>query len=172
MRILSLIMGILMIVFGVCCMCTPLMTYFGMNVFFVILVTVYGVFSIIGSIASKTYGVGLAFGIISVLLGILMLVFPQLIVLTDVIVMWVTAAWILLMSIYSIYQAIKVKKYSSTKGWIFLLIVGILGVLLGGYSIFHPLVFGMSLASVIGILIGCDFIVTGISMLLFRPREL
>ena len=43
MRVLSVIIGILMLICGVSCMCTPLVTFMDAGYFIVIMVAVYGV---------------------------------------------------------------------------------------------------------------------------------
>ena len=54
--------------------------------------------------------------------------------------------------------------------WILHLIIGILGVLIGIYSFFHPMILGLSLAWVLGLLVGVIFIQTGLSMMFFEPE--
>ena len=56
MRVLSVIIGILMLICGVSCMCTPLVTFMDAGYFIVIMVAVYGVIGIVRAIAEKHFG--------------------------------------------------------------------------------------------------------------------
>ena len=142
MRVLSVIIGILMLICGVSCMCTPLVTFMDAGYFIVIMVAVYGVIGIVRAIAEKHFGAGFVFSILSVIFGVTVLFFP----------------------IISVISAIQIKKATGSKLWILQLIFGILGVILGCYSFFHPALVAVS----IGFLIGFYFIETGFAML-FSP---
>lgn len=165
MRALSIIFGILMVICGICCLFTPLGTALSLNIFIVILAAVYGVIGIIMGISNKHFGVGFVFSILSLIFGIAVLAFPGLLGLTDVILCYMVVCWIIIMGVVSIVSAIQVSRMTSSKMWIWQLIFGILSVLLGVYSLCHPLVFGVSLAWLIGLIIGVYFIMTGFSMI-------
>lgn len=171
MRVLSIIFGILMTIFGIVFMFTPLVTVLGLNIYIIILIAVYGVFGIITSISNKSFGVGFVFSILSVLFAVLIFFFPYLIAITDTLIIYFAAGWMLVQGIVSIIVAIQSKGDSTSKMWIFELIIGILGVLVGIYSFFHPILFGITLAWLIGILIGVFFIQSGISMIFYNPKS-
>ena len=172
MRVLSVIIGILMLICGVSCMCTPLVTFMDAGYFIVIMVAVYGVIGIVRAIAEKHFGAGFVFSILSVIFGVTVLFFPRLMLLADGIMIYMTAAWFVLQGIISfvlqgiisVISAIQIKKATGSKLWILQLIFGILGVILGCYSFFHPALVAVS----IGFLIGFYFIETGFAML-FSP---
>ena len=73
--------------------------------------------------------------------------------------------------IVSIYAAIQVKKMSGSKVWIFQLIFGILGILVGIYSFFHPILFALTITWLVGVLIGAFFIQSGFSMIFLNPEK-
>ena len=73
MRVLSVIIGILMLICGVSCMCTPLVTFMDAGYFIVIMVAVYGVIGIVRAIAEKHFGAGFVFSILSVIFGVTVL---------------------------------------------------------------------------------------------------
>ena len=77
MRVLSVIIGILMLICGVSCMCTPLVTFMDAGYFIVIMVAVYGVIGIVRAIAEKHFGAGFVFSILSVIFGVTVLFFPM-----------------------------------------------------------------------------------------------
>lgn len=164
MTALCIIFGIIMIIGGFCCMFTPLATLMGTEYFIVVLVTVVGVIGLIKSIAEKRFGAGFVFSILSIIFGIAVLCFPNLMVFTNGILVYMVAAWFVLMGFVSITTAITVAGLGGSKLWIFQLIFGILAIVLGGYSFFHPMLIALSM----GFLIGFYFIETGFT-LLFAP---
>ena len=161
MTVLSIIIGILMIICGVSCMFTPLITFLDAGYFIVILVAVYGVTGIVKGIAAKKFGLSFVFSIISVIFGVAVLFFPKLMLLTDGVLIYMTAAWFVLMGFVAVFSSLGVRKVTGSKFWILQLIFGIIGILLGCYSFFHPAVVAIS----IGFLIGFYFVEAGITML-------
>lgn len=161
MTVLFIILGILMVAGGFSCFFTPLLTFMNYGYFVVILITVFGVIGIIKSIVDKRFGVNFVFSILSVLLGIVMLIFPQTLLLTESVMLIMTAIWFVLMGIDTIVCAITITKKLGSKVWILQLIFGILAVLVGGYSFFHPMLMAVSL----GMLIGIFFIETGFTLM-------
>jgi uncharacterized membrane protein HdeD (DUF308 family) len=71
------------------------------------------------------------------------------------------AAWIVLEGIVTIITSAAVSRLAGGGMWILQLIIGILAVIIGGYTFVHPLVLVVS----IGILIGIFFVETGITMI-------
>jgi uncharacterized membrane protein HdeD (DUF308 family) len=66
-----------------------------------------------------------------------------------------------MMGIVTIINSISMKKATGSGIWILSLIFGILDILVGCYSFFHPMVLAVSL----GILIGIYFIETGLTLI-------
>lgn len=161
MLVLSIIFGILMICGGFFCIFAPIGTFMSMEYYVVILLMVFGLFGIIKGIAAKRFGVSFVFSILSFLFGIAVLFRPALLLFTDGILFYLLAAWIVLMGFVAIYSAITVTKATGSKMWILQLIFGIIGILLGCYTFFHPVVFAITL----GWLIGFYFIEAGITMI-------
>lgn len=150
-----------MIVGGFSCMFTPLLTFMQTGYFVVIMIVAFGIVSIIRAISSKNFGINFIFGILSVILGIVMLVFPQSLLFAENIMLILTAIWFVLMGIVNIVTSISVTKATGSGIWILQLILGILAVLLGIYSFFQPVLMALSL----GALIGIFFIETGFTLL-------
>ena len=161
MTVLMVIFGILMIVCGFSCMFTPLTTFLDAGYFIVILVAVYGVIGIIKAIGEKRFGVGFVFSILSVIFGVAVLFFPKLMLLADGVLIYMAAAWFVLQGIVSVLTAVTLTKATGSKLWILQLIIGIVGILLGCYSFFHPALVAVS----IGFLLGFYFVETGFAML-------
>ncbi len=161
MTVLMIIFGVLMIMCGFSCMFTPLTTFIDAGYFIVILVAVYGVIGIIKGLGEKRYGAGFVFSIISMIFAIAVLFFPKLMLLTDGVLIYLAAGWFVLQGIVSVFTALTLTKETGSKLWILQLIFGILAVLLGCYSFFHPALIAVS----IGFLIGFYFVETGFAML-------
>ena len=143
-------------------MFTPLITFLSTGNFIVIMVLVFGIVGIIKAISSKTYGVSFVFSILSVIFGIAVLLLPNLMAVTDVIILYMTAAWFVLMGVVQITTAVTITKRAGSGLWILQLILGILGILIGIYSFFQPAIMAVSL----GVLIGMFFVETGFTMII------
>ena len=115
---------------------------------------------IIGAIVKKQYGLNFAFSIISTLAGIVMIVLPRMIIVTDIMLVYYMACWFIVQGIVGIINSIKAKGLGS-KVWGWGLALGIIGLLLGIYSFGHPLVTAVSM----GVLIGFYFIQAGINII-------
>ncbi len=161
MKIFTIILGVVMAICGVSCICTPVMTFLEAGYFLVILLLVYGIGAIVRAIMEKNYGLPFLFGILSVILGVVIMVVPGLKLMTDGMLIYLMAVWFLLQGAVAIFMAFRQKNSEESKGWVWVLILGILGVLTGIYSLVHP----MLLAFTFGILVGVYFIESGISMI-------
>ena len=160
MTVLFIILGIMMIACGFSCMFTPLLTFMQVGYFVVILMAVFGIAGIIRAIADKKFGVNFAFSILSVILGVVMMAFPESLLFAQSVMLIIEAIWFIVLGIITIRAAIMVKK-SGSKVWIAELIFGILAILIGCYACFHPMVMALS----IGMLIGISFIETGFTLI-------
>lgn len=161
MKIIMIILGVLMAICGISCMCTPVMTFLEAGYFLVILLLVYGIAAIVKSVMQKEFGMPFLFGILSVILGLVIMFVPGLKLMTDGMLIYIMAVWFLMQGVVSIVLAFRAKKATESKSWIGTLILGILGVLLGLYSLAHP----MLLAFTFGVLVGVYFIESGINMI-------
>ena len=156
-----------MVLCGGSCMFTPLRTYLASGYALMALLLVYGVVGIVKSIAAKEYGVNFAFSIISVIAGLVMAFIPGLPLVADGVFIYMMAGWFLLQGIMSIVLSLKFKGADGGKKWIWGLVLGILGIILALYSMFHPVL----LALTTGILIGVYFIVSGINMIFLSSQS-
>ncbi|MCI8371831.1 MAG: hypothetical protein HFI75_05455 [Lachnospiraceae bacterium] len=161
MKRFTIIFGVLLVLCGVSCICTPVMTFLGAGYFLVILLVTYGLMGIIRAVVQKEYGVDFLFGILSMILGGVILFVPGLKLKTDGVLAYLMAAWILLQGAVSIFLAVRQKKAGAGMGWLWTMILGVLGVLVGIYSLAHPLL----MAFTFGILVGIYFIESGIQMI-------
>lgn len=167
MKILSIILGVIMAMCGISCMCTPIMTFLEAGYFLALLLLVYGIAAILGAAAQKEYGIQFLFGILSTILGIVIMVVPGLKLMTDGMLIYIMAFWFLMQGVTDIVMAFRQKKLAEGKNWIWILVLGILGVLLGIYSLAHPLILVLTFA----ILVGMYFIECGINMIVMATSD-
>ena len=161
MTVLFVIFGILMVACGFSCIFTPLLTFMQTGYFIVILIVAFGIVGIIKAIVEKRFGIDFVFDILSVLLGIAMISFPESLLFTEGVMLIMTAIWFVLMGIVTIVDSITITRKFGSGIWILQLIFGILAVLVGGYSFFQPMLMAVSL----GVLIGIFFIETGFTLM-------
>lgn len=161
MTVLFIILGILLVVGGFSCIFTPLLTFMNTGYFVVILMFVFGIIGIIKAIVEKRFGVNFVFDILSVILGIVMLSFPESLLFAESVMLIMTSVWFVLMGIVTIANAVSVTRAIGSKVWILQLIFGILAVLIGVGSFFEPL----RMAVTLGVLVGIFFIETGFTLM-------
>lgn len=161
MKVFTIILGIIMAICGISCVCTPVLTFMETGYFLVILLLVYGIAAVVKAIMDKKYGLPFLFGLLSIILAIVIMVVPGLKLLTEGMLVYIMAVWFLLQGVVGIFISLKQKKAADNKGWIWNLILGIIGVLVGIYSLVHPLL----MAFTVGILVGVYFMESGISMI-------
>lgn len=161
MAVLFIILGILLVIVGFSCIFTPLLTFMSAGYFILILVGVFGVLAIIKAVSSKKYGINFVFGILSVIFAVILLFFPDVLVLTNGLMLYLTAAWFIMMGIVTIVNSVTITKPTGSGLWVLQLIFGILSVILGIFAIFNPMFMAIS----IGVLIGIFFIDTGLTLI-------
>ena len=161
MSILMVILGVLMILCGVCCAFTPLATLAAAGYFIAIMLIVSGVSGIYTGVKFRFYGVNFAVSILAVVLGVFALVRPGGVAAIDRILIYLVAAWLLVRGCASIALSLRLRKLRLNNDWIWGLIIGVLGIVLGVYSFIHPAVPAMA----IGLLIALYFIEEGIDII-------
>ncbi|MCH5264662.1 MAG: DUF308 domain-containing protein [Lachnospiraceae bacterium] len=166
MDIVMIILGVIMVICGGTCMFTPVVTFMEMGYFLMILLLVYGIAGIVKAIVTKEYSLAFGFSIVSVIVGIIMAVTPTLRLATDEFLIYIMACWFILKGVLSIWTSVKAKGTPEGKNWIWGIVIGAIGILLGIYSIFHPMV----LAFAMGVLIGAYFVVGGIDMIVVATQ--
>ena len=159
MVILSLIFGILLMMGGISCLFHPAATFFETGYFIAILLLIYGIVGIVNVIRKQAQAIELITYILAVIIGVLAIFKPADTLVLDAMIAYLVAAWFVIQGAVSIYVSIKAKPYK--KGWYWGLILGIIGVIIGIYSFFHPMVSAFT----IGILVGIYLIEAGLSMI-------
>ena len=163
MTVVSIIVGVLMILIGFAMAFTPLLTFLGSGYLVIILFFIFGIVGVIRGISQKSFGTEFIFAILSLILGIIGLVVPGVAIMNNFVILYMAAGWFFVRGILSIVAAIGSKKLGASTGVMVLgIILGILEIILGAYSVAHPMV----LAIALGLLIGFYFIESGINMII------
>ncbi|MBE6844485.1 MAG: hypothetical protein E7508_02045 [Ruminococcus sp.] len=161
MKVLSIIFGVLMAILGISLTFTPLMTYLSSGYYLAIMLSVYGIIGIINGITKKEFKLNFVFAVLSVIAGILLIALPGFVVLTDAALVYCMAVWFIIEGAVGIVNSVQLKK-ANDKKWGWILAFGIIGLIVGVYSLFHPILTAFAL----GVLIGIYFIQAGLNLVL------
>ncbi|MBC1737032.1 HdeD family acid-resistance protein [Listeria seeligeri] len=158
-RILVLLAGIAMIVLGIWFLFHPGISLLTSTLMFGFLLLISGIFHTVSYFSDKKLqkvsGWVLADGILSILLGFLLL-FNEFAG-TEVIVL-LFGMWVLFAGIMRTIGAFTAKQ-NNIQGWGWILTVGIIGIVVGFIALFNPVVSAIGIVLIVGIF----FIVQGIS---------
>jgi uncharacterized membrane protein HdeD (DUF308 family) len=146
--------GIMLLILGVIAMVYPDITLAIIILLFGALILVEGIFLVIGAIMAKAedpmWVVLLIGGIVSVALGAIILVWPDL---TARVVLFLIGAWALISGLINLMWALKVRKHEEVTGKSVHAIFGILGIAFGIIAIAWPEETAMTIVVIIGIFI-------------------
>ena len=172
-KIVAIAVGILMVIGGMSCMLAPGMTYLSLAWIAGILMIVEGVSTIVAFFASREArdvdGWDMFGGIISLAFGIILLGSNLMQALTDVFILYLVAAWIVMKGILRIVAALRIHSVRKAEGledgpgrnWWLLLVLGILMIVMGVVCFTHP----VALAIAIGFYIGFSVLAAGIDLI-------
>lgn len=171
-KILTVVLGVLMIVGGIYCMFTPAATYMALGFVVGFNMLLDG----IGNIAmwsqehkaGRASGWHLAAAIISLVFGIVLLASTSMQAVVDIVIAYMVATWLVFMGVDRIVLSVRMRKVHKTldtpiigKRWWLVLIMGILMLVCGAVSIFDP----TALALTIGVSMGIAIVVSGASLI-------
>ncbi len=169
-RIALLVLGILMVILGIAMISTPIANTLVMTYVVCALMLVLGIAEIVFYCMHRksmaVSGWALADGIISAVLGLWLISRPDLQV--EVTIMLFTF-WVLFTGVTRTASSFAAKD-AGIHGWGWILAAGIVGILVGLYLMFHPLLAALS----VGMVLPIAFIGQGVSMVIgfFSKDEL
>lgn len=135
-----LIIGILLIGGAIYMFSKPLESLIGLSGFFSFLILASGILAIVFAIANRddidNWGLHLAGGILDILIGFILLKYPQI---TVVLISLFVGFWLMFRGVNTVSTAIKLKKQGADN-WIWILVMGIIISLFAFLSIINPLV--------------------------------
>ncbi|MGN0364022.1 MAG: HdeD family acid-resistance protein [Bilifractor sp.] len=162
MVIFSAIIGVLMMIGGIFCIFSPIITLFSTGYFIGILFFIFGLVGILRAVSTKTVtALGMITDALALFVGICAIVRPGTTRVIDRFLIYLVAFWFLIQGICSIIVAIQ--KKAEVKGWYWGLIAGILGCIVGFFFLLHPVLTAIAT----GVLIGISFLQAGIQTLTF-----
>ncbi|MFV0479981.1 MAG: HdeD family acid-resistance protein [Anaerorhabdus sp.] len=165
MRIITVLLGIVAVISGFYCMMSPGATFLSLAWIAGIVLVASGLRNgIYYFMNRKTDNASiwvLLGGIFSVIIGLMILGDLGLYILTDLFIIYAFAIWLVLSAFSSFGLAFALKKQGQK--WIGVLIVSILTLVLGIYSVMHPLVSMFS----VGMLMGFWLMSQGFNLIAF-----
>jgi len=159
MSILSIILGVLLIIGGVCCMFTPFATFLSAGFIIAIMMFVYGVYGVVRFFNKESGVLELISSILAILVGVIAVVRPGSTLVLDDFVLNMVSAWLLVKGFINIIVAIRVR--DEVKGWGWGVAAGVLSIIAGVLSFMHPMITALT----VGIMMGMFFIENGIDMI-------
>lgn len=160
---IPLLVGVLFVIVSIVAFTSPIGSLIALSLLFALSFLFGGLSEIIFSIANKdqldNWGWSLAFGIVTLIVGILLLLNPKL---SMTALAFYIGFVILFRSISTIGFAMDIKKYGS-KYWGGLLVIGIIGTIISFILIWNPLFAGMSLV----VLVALSFFFAGLFNIFF-----
>jgi uncharacterized membrane protein HdeD (DUF308 family) len=163
---LPLIAGIVFVAVGIWVFATPAESYVALSIVFSISFLVNGIFETYFSIANKdeleNWGWSLALGIMSLIVGFILILHPSISLTTLPIFVGFV---VLYRSIMAVSFSLDLKNYGIIE-WGSLMVIGILGILLGFILIWNPVFAGLSLV----VWTGLAFIVSGVYSIYFSLK--
>ncbi len=168
-KVLGVILGLVCFVGGIYCLFTPGLTFLSIGWIAPVALIVAGVGAIVKFFTSASKGLAtldIIWGLVAIALGVIFLFFPEARAALDFAMIYIFAGWVLVAGILRIVASVKMAKAKESL-WGIPLAVGILLVVLGGYSFFHP----MASLFAIGYLIALWLIMGGINIVVGSTVE-
>lgn len=169
MRVLTIVFGVLLVVGGFYCILTPVATYATLAWLIGALMIVEGAGGIVTWIerrdSGRANGWALAGGILSALLGVVLLGSYALQFAVDAFIAYFIAIWLVFAGVTRIALAVIARGsqgQAGARGWAIQLVLGVLIVILGALCIFNPL----SVAVGVGLLLGMSIVFAGVDLVI------
>ncbi len=165
MKALSVVLGVIMLICGFMCVVTPFATFLFAGYLIGILLLVFGIIGLIMAVSNKSGALQIILCVLAAVVGFIAIVRPGGTLIIDGILIILVAIWLLLQGIILIVMSVKNRKSNGL--WFLGIIVGVLALLLGAYSLGHP----MFAAIATGLLIGFYFMQIGLSMIIMAGAD-
>lgn len=156
MKIITIVLGVILVIGGIFCMVYPAATFSTLGWLVGILLLISGVNAVANYVRGRKVGLAnvwdLVYGILTLILATVILFSPLAAGITDVILIYMFAFWLLIGGIIRIVGSIALMRLKN-RGWIWMIILGLLMVVLGIYSFFHPMVNAIAMGWMMGFFI-------------------
>ena len=169
MKVVTIILGVLLLIGGIYCAFAPVATYSALGWVIGISMLVEGVASIIAWNDFRKLGIAngwsLAASILSIVLGVFILGSYALQFAIDMFIAYFIAIWLVVAGIARIVSAFGMRKSQHRTGgggWIAQIVLGVLIAILGILCIFNPL----SIVAGVGLMLGLSIVLVGIGLIM------
>ncbi len=161
---LPLIVGVLLIVLGIWTLTTPVESYIMLSIVFAVGFFLSGIFEMIFALSNKhkSWGWSFALGLLSIIIGLLMILNPAISMAT---LPFYVGFMLLFHSILGISSSYEMRQYG-IMDWGWLMLVAVLALIFSFMMLWNPLFAGVSIV----VWTGIAFIVTGFYMIYFSTR--
>ena len=161
MKVISIILGVIMIICGFSCALSPGATFLASGYMIAIMFLVDGIFGLVRAFSLRHYGLEFAMSILGTIIGVFAIFRPESTLGIDAVIIYVAASFFVIRGIVAIVIALNLKKVIVGNNWIWGVVFGVMAIIVGIYSFIHPI----ATALAIGILIGIYFIESGIDLI-------
>ena len=162
MKALTIILGVLMSILGICAMAMPFRVFLGIGWLVGALFVIYGVQMAVGSLKKEKKDIfSCIFGVITVVLGAWITLSAVQRTLTDILIAYLVGFYLIIFGVLRCAAAYKLFKTKMKSQGVIAVILGILSCICGIFSVGHPI---MTMISV-GYIIAINLLVQGISMI-------
>lgn len=161
MTVLTIILGVILIIGGICCIFTPFATFLAAGYIIGIMLFIYGIIALIRAIQTKGGAFAYITSILAIIVGFIAIFRPGGTLVIDSLILIFMAIWFLVQGVISLVMSIKNRKENPT--WGLGVAAGIFGIVAGIICIINPYV----QAFATGILIAIFLIECGFSLITF-----
>ena len=169
MKVVTIILGVLLLIGGVYCVFAPVATYSALAWVIGLSMFVEGIGGIITWSDRRKMGLAngwtLAAAIVSIVLGVFLLGSYVLQFAVDMFIAYMIAIWLVVAGIARVVAAVSSRnnqRQAGGSGWVLQLVLGILIAILGILCIFNPL----SIVAGVGLMLGISIVLTGIGLIM------
>ena len=159
MSFLSIVLGIIMIIGGVCCLFTPFANFLAAGHIIAMMMFVYGIFGVVRFFQKECGVLELISSILAIAVGVIAIVRPGSTLIIDSLVLNMVSAWLLVKGVINIVISIQAR--DEIQGWGWGVAAGVLSIIAGVLSFLHPSITALT----VGILMAMFFIESGIDMI-------
>lgn len=161
---LPLIVGVLLIVLGIWTLTTPVESYIMLSIVFAVGFFLSGIFEMFFALSNKhkSWGWSFALGLLSIIIGLLMILNPAISMAT---LPFYVGFMLLFHSILGISSSYEMRQYG-IMDWGWLMLVAVLALIFSFMMLWNPLFAGVSIV----VWTGIAFIVIGFYMIYFSTR--
>ena len=152
---MSIITAILFLLLGGVIVIFPSTSLKIISYFLALILIIIGISLILKSTSSFVFSDFITSGILSLLLGIILLIYPKML---NIIIPIITGVWFIVSSIFKIRLSLVLKKYG-VSSWLWAIILSILTIICGVLLIINPNIGALMFTTILGML----FIVYSIS---------